>query len=190
MTFDKSAFRAGARPSGCDLGESPPRTAPQTRTRASHRSSARTSEETRWTPASEFTGRRAMYINSTLNRSSARSHTQGLTDRSVALIQRNAVEVDQIRTVDHYVAVGVQPDHDRVQMGPRRVACPTPAHPRRRHPGARRPDLARRQQLGDAADHRTALRVLRGPQLASTPTTSRSAAACSPETKTASSTAQ
>ena len=62
------------------------------------------------TPASDFAGLRAMYINCTLNRSPARSHTQGLIDRSVALMQRNGVEVDQIRAVDHDIAVGVQPD--------------------------------------------------------------------------------
>jgi multimeric flavodoxin WrbA len=61
-------------------------------------------------PESDFAGLRAMYINCTLNRSPARSHTQGLIDRSVALMRRNGVEVDSIRAVDHDIAIGVQPD--------------------------------------------------------------------------------
>lgn len=56
-----------------------------------------------------FDGLRAMYINCTLNRSPARSHTQGLVERSVALMERGGVEVDQIRAVDHDIAFGVRP---------------------------------------------------------------------------------
>ena len=35
----------------------------------------------------DFTGLRAMYINCTLNRSPEPSHTQGLVDRSVAIME-------------------------------------------------------------------------------------------------------
>ncbi|MET7637638.1 flavodoxin family protein [Streptomyces sp. NPDC005438] len=58
----------------------------------------------------DFTGLRALYINCTLNRSPQLSHTQGLVDRSAAVMERNGVEVDQIRAVDHDIAVGVRPD--------------------------------------------------------------------------------
>jgi multimeric flavodoxin WrbA len=58
----------------------------------------------------DFTGLRAMYINCTLNRSPARSHTQGVIDRSVAIMEANGVSVDQIRAVDHDIATGVRPD--------------------------------------------------------------------------------
>ncbi|WP_237166697.1 flavodoxin family protein [Mycolicibacterium hippocampi] len=51
-----------------------------------------------------------MYINCTLKRSPEVSNTQGLVDRSVALMRSNGVEVDQIRAVDHDIAVGVRPD--------------------------------------------------------------------------------
>ncbi|MGB3354556.1 MAG: flavodoxin family protein [Mycobacterium sp.] len=58
----------------------------------------------------DFTGLKAMYINCTLKRSPELSNTQGLVDRSVALMRKNGVEVDQIRAVDHDIAVGVRPD--------------------------------------------------------------------------------
>lgn len=61
-------------------------------------------------PAPDFTGLNAMYINCTLKRSPELSNTQGLVDRSVALMRKNGVEVDQIRAVDHDIAVGVRPD--------------------------------------------------------------------------------
>ena len=58
----------------------------------------------------DFTGLRAMYINCTLNRSPGRSHTQGVIDRSVEIMEKNGVAVDQIRAVDHDIATGVRPD--------------------------------------------------------------------------------
>ncbi|GAA1116474.1 flavodoxin family protein [Nocardiopsis composta] len=61
-------------------------------------------------PSGDFAGLRALYINCTLNRSPVLSHTQGLIDRSAALMQRNGVEVDRFRAVDHDIAVGVRPD--------------------------------------------------------------------------------
>lgn len=60
--------------------------------------------------APDFSGLKALYINCTLKRSPEVSHTQGLVDRSVALMRHNGVEVDQIRAVDHDIAVGVRPD--------------------------------------------------------------------------------
>ncbi|CAA0137421.1 Uncharacterised protein [Mycolicibacterium vanbaalenii] len=60
--------------------------------------------------APDFSGLKAMYINCTLKRSPEASNTQGLVDRSVALMRSNGVEVDQIRAVDHDIAVGVRPD--------------------------------------------------------------------------------
>ena len=58
----------------------------------------------------DFTGLKAMFINCTLKRSPETSNTQGLVDRSVALMRKNGVEVDQIRAVDHDIATGVRPD--------------------------------------------------------------------------------
>lgn len=61
-------------------------------------------------PTGEFGELSAMYINCTLNRSPETSHTQGLVDRSVELMRQNGVRVDQIRPVDHDIAIGVRPD--------------------------------------------------------------------------------
>lgn len=58
----------------------------------------------------EFAGLRALFINTTLNRSPEPSHTQGLVDNSAALMREQGVTVDQIRAVDHDIAVGVRPD--------------------------------------------------------------------------------
>ncbi|KOS57507.1 flavodoxin family protein [Rhodococcus rhodochrous] len=57
-----------------------------------------------------FEGLRAMFVNCTLKRSPDTSNTQGLIDRSVALMEREGVTVDQIRAVDHDIATGVYPD--------------------------------------------------------------------------------
>ncbi|ATQ30700.1 flavodoxin [Rhodococcus ruber Chol-4] len=57
-----------------------------------------------------FEGLRAMFVNCTLKRSPETSNTQGLIDRSVALMEREGVRVDQIRAVDHDIATGVYPD--------------------------------------------------------------------------------
>jgi multimeric flavodoxin WrbA len=53
---------------------------------------------------------RALYVNCTLKRSPERSHTQGLMDRSIALMQKQGVDVDSLRFVDHDVAEGIYPD--------------------------------------------------------------------------------
>ncbi|MFF0282179.1 flavodoxin family protein [Rhodococcus aetherivorans] len=58
----------------------------------------------------QFEGLRAMFVNCTLKRSPETSNTQGLIDRSVALMEREGVTVDQIRAVDHGIATGVYPD--------------------------------------------------------------------------------
>jgi multimeric flavodoxin WrbA len=57
-----------------------------------------------------FDGLLAVYVNCTLKRSPERSNTQGLIDRSVALMREAGVAVDQIRAVDHDIATGVYPD--------------------------------------------------------------------------------
>jgi hypothetical protein len=57
-----------------------------------------------------FDDLRALYVNCTLKRSPERSHTQGLIDRSVAVMERHGVAVEQLRAVDHDIATGVWPD--------------------------------------------------------------------------------
>lgn len=53
---------------------------------------------------------RAVFINCTLKKSPRMSHTQGLMDRSIAIMEKVGVKVDTIRAVDHDIPPGVQPD--------------------------------------------------------------------------------
>ena len=57
-----------------------------------------------------FGNLRALYINCTLKRSPERSHTQGLIERSTAIMAKQGVAVDVLRAVDHDIATGVWPD--------------------------------------------------------------------------------
>ena len=58
----------------------------------------------------DFSDLRALYVNCTLKPSPQVSHTQGLIDVSVAIMEANGVTVDQFRAVDHDLAPGVYPD--------------------------------------------------------------------------------
>lgn len=60
--------------------------------------------------SAQFSGLRAVIFNGTLTRSPGTSHTDGLISASRALMERNGVQVEVIRTVDHDVAPGVYPD--------------------------------------------------------------------------------
>ncbi|MEU8831826.1 flavodoxin family protein [Streptomyces sp900116325] len=53
---------------------------------------------------------RALIFNCTLKRSPERSNTQGLIDRSAAIMRGQGVSVDVVRAIDHDIAVGVWPD--------------------------------------------------------------------------------
>jgi multimeric flavodoxin WrbA len=53
---------------------------------------------------------RALVINCTLKRSPERSNTQGLIDRSRAILEKNGVGTGVLRAVDHDIATGVWPD--------------------------------------------------------------------------------
>ncbi|MGW9494928.1 flavodoxin family protein [Streptomyces prasinus] len=52
----------------------------------------------------------ALYVNCTLKPSPRLSHTQGLIDRSRAVMDAAGVTTDLIRAVDHDIAPGVHPD--------------------------------------------------------------------------------
>jgi multimeric flavodoxin WrbA len=62
--------------------------------------------QTRW----DFSRLRALFINCTLKRSPAVSHTQGLADISMEIMRRQGVQVEVVRAVDHDIAPGVWPD--------------------------------------------------------------------------------
>lgn len=57
-----------------------------------------------------FNSLKAAFVNCTLKPSPSQSHTQGLMDISIKIMEKEGVTVDQIRLVDHDVAPGVQPD--------------------------------------------------------------------------------
>ncbi len=57
----------------------------------------------------DFTDLGALFVNCTLKPSPALSHTQGLIDVPVAIMEANGVAVDQFRAVDHDLAPGTIP---------------------------------------------------------------------------------
>jgi multimeric flavodoxin WrbA len=58
----------------------------------------------------DFTGLRATYINCTLKRSPALSHTEGLVDASAEIMMKHGVGVEVVRSVDLDIATGVYTD--------------------------------------------------------------------------------
>ncbi|MFI4881243.1 MAG: flavodoxin family protein [Phycisphaerales bacterium JB064] len=53
---------------------------------------------------------RAIYINCSLKKSDRTSHTQGLMDKSIDILEKVGVSVETIRAADHTLPPGVQPD--------------------------------------------------------------------------------
>ena len=58
----------------------------------------------------DYSDLRALFINCTLKRSPETSNTQGLMDRSIAVMEDAGIEVECIRAIDHEIATGVYPD--------------------------------------------------------------------------------
>ncbi len=58
----------------------------------------------------DFSDLKALFVNTTLKQSPRLSHTQGLMDISIAIMEENGVAVENIRAVDHAIAPGVYPD--------------------------------------------------------------------------------
>jgi multimeric flavodoxin WrbA len=58
----------------------------------------------------DFSDIRALFINGTLKRSPELSHTQGLMDISIAIMETNGVATETIRAVDFDIATGVWGD--------------------------------------------------------------------------------
>ena len=58
----------------------------------------------------DFSDLKALFLNCTLKKSPAQSHTRGLIDVSKAIFEANDVSVEVIRPVDHDIAFGVYPD--------------------------------------------------------------------------------
>ncbi|MCA1752961.1 MAG: hypothetical protein LC670_14450 [Flavobacteriales bacterium] len=58
----------------------------------------------------DFSDLKAVFINCTLKKSPAVSHTQGLMDKSAAIMEGNGVQTEIIRAIDRDIATGVYPD--------------------------------------------------------------------------------
>jgi multimeric flavodoxin WrbA len=58
----------------------------------------------------DFSDLNALFINCTLKRSPEPSHTQALGDLSIGIMEKNGVNVETVRAVDHDIATGVYPD--------------------------------------------------------------------------------
>ena len=105
----------------------------------------------------DFSDLRAIFINCTLKRSPEVSNTQGLADRSIAIMRRLGVEVETVRAIDHDIATGVYPD--MTEHGWERDGWPEFRQGHRSgHPGPPLPDLAGREVLGVHARDRAPLR--------------------------------
>ncbi|MEM6396259.1 MAG: flavodoxin family protein [Bacteroidota bacterium] len=58
----------------------------------------------------DFSRLKALFINCTLKASPRKSHTQGLMDVSIKIMEQERVDVECLRLVDHDIAFGVYPD--------------------------------------------------------------------------------
>ena len=58
----------------------------------------------------DFTGLRALYINTSLKKRAGESHTQLLLNASAAIMEKNGVEVEHVHMLDHEVPPGIYPD--------------------------------------------------------------------------------
>ena len=58
----------------------------------------------------DFSDLKAMFVNCSLKKSPQMSHTQGLMDVSITIMEKQGVTVDNIRAIDFDIASGVWPD--------------------------------------------------------------------------------
>ena len=71
-----------------------------------HNKATPPSEEHAW----DFSDLRALFINCTLKRSPELTHTSGLMDIAISVMETNGVEVEVVRAVDYTIAPGVYAD--------------------------------------------------------------------------------
>jgi hypothetical protein len=50
---------------------------------------------------------KAIYIKTTLNKSSIKSHTEGLSQISKIILEKNKIQLEEVRLIDHDIALGV-----------------------------------------------------------------------------------
>jgi multimeric flavodoxin WrbA len=58
----------------------------------------------------DFSGLKALFFNNTLTKSPEPSHTELLIDVSKNIMEKHGVQTEVIRSIDHKIAIGVQPD--------------------------------------------------------------------------------
>lgn len=58
----------------------------------------------------DFSNLRAIYVNCSLKKNNADSHTQNLIDHAIAVMRHNGVTVDNLHALDHHIAFGMSPD--------------------------------------------------------------------------------
>ena len=58
----------------------------------------------------QYEGLRALYVNTSLKRESADSHTGLLLGASAAIMEKQGVDVDHVYLLEHQVPPGVYPD--------------------------------------------------------------------------------
>ena len=75
-------------------------------------------DESHW----DFSGPSAVYVNCTLKRSLEISHTRGLGDLSIPIMERLGVQVQTMRAIDLEIATRVYPD--TTEHGWERDDCP------------------------------------------------------------------
>ncbi len=92
--------------------------------------------------APDYSDLRALFINCTLKPSPELSHTQGLMDLAVAIMEAQGVATETIRAVDYDIPPGSVAEHDRARMGSGRLAGHLREGHGGRHPRARVGDLA------------------------------------------------
>ena len=139
----------------------------------------------------DYSDLKALFVNCTLKRSPEVSNTQGLMDISEEIMRRNGVAVETIRAVDHDIATGVWPDMTEHGWPADEWPAIYAQGAGRRHPRHLHADLAGGEvSVCTQAIERLYGNSHRSTKPASTPTTAGSAAAWSPATRTASSTAR
>jgi len=58
----------------------------------------------------DFSDLKALFLNCTLKKSRELSHTQGLIEISIGIMEKNGVSVECLRPVDYDIGAGVWPD--------------------------------------------------------------------------------
>ena len=66
--------------------------------------------ESKW----DFSDLKALFLNCTLKKSPELSHTQGLIEISIAIMEKNGVSVEMLRPVDRSIAYSLWPDRPSV----------------------------------------------------------------------------